>query len=99
MDFLGIHIQINGNQISLNGVNCLVESMDDSMLMVTPLWIDIAQFENKQCEPSRDVLINTSWGIKVGRRFACGMWVDDFMGEVAGVTHYMELPNFPRKVK
>lgn len=46
-------------------------------------------------EPSPEVLVSGSWGIKVGHQFNCGEWVDEHIYTIDGVTHWMPLPKPP----
>lgn len=47
---------------------------------------------------SPEVLVLNSWGIKVGRQFNCGEWVDEHLYTIDAVTHWMPLPKMPEKV-
>jgi hypothetical protein len=106
MDFLGIHLQIDGNKISLNGVNCLVEAIDDGMLMVTPLWNKSSEILPKNF--THVLCLNEANEMYVAlferRKFYkesqfINIWNSEHCcgSEKGDAVYWMELPQEPRK--
>ena len=64
-------------------------------------WISVKEKTPKDIylyhEPSPDVLVAYPWGIKIGKMFNCGVWLDDWLYNIEDVTHWMPLPKPPKE--
>ena len=62
-------------------------------------WISVKdkgpKDEFKHHEPCPEVLVCSPWGIKIGKQWQSGEWVDDHLYSIDGVTHWMPLPPSP----
>lgn len=65
-------------------------------------WISVEDSQPKDVyaheEPGPDVLVYSRWGIEIARQWGCGVWTDQHLHYVYGITHWMPLPEAPEVV-